>query len=60
MREKNNCGEVIYVGDVQEPEKVNGTCMKAVHMGTMGRGFSVIIFHMHNLYRSKLDVENEL
>jgi hypothetical protein len=38
-----SCGKVIYVGDVQEPEKVNDTCMKTVHAGTMDRGFTVFI-----------------
>jgi hypothetical protein len=30
------------MGDVQGPEKVNNTCMKTMHAGTMDRGFSFI------------------
>jgi hypothetical protein len=32
MRENNSCGKVIYMGDVQGPEKVNNTCMKTMHV----------------------------
>jgi septal ring factor EnvC (AmiA/AmiB activator) len=31
------------MGDAQGPEKVNNTCVKTVHVGTMGRGFTVIV-----------------
>jgi hypothetical protein len=41
MREKDICGEVIYMGDVQGPEKVNDTCVKTMHAGMMDRGFTV-------------------
>jgi hypothetical protein len=27
----NKCGEVIYMGNVQGPEKVNDTCVKTLH-----------------------------
>jgi hypothetical protein len=42
MWENRSCGKVIYIGDIQEPEKVNGTCLKAMHVGTMDRGFTAI------------------
>jgi hypothetical protein len=41
MQENDSCGKVIYMDDVQGPEKVNDTCMKTVHAGTQDRGFSV-------------------
>jgi hypothetical protein len=33
--------EVIYMGDVQGPEKVNDTCVKTKHAGRMDRGLNV-------------------
>jgi hypothetical protein len=30
------------MGNVQGPEKVNGPCVKTVHLGTMDRGFTVL------------------
>jgi hypothetical protein len=30
------------MGDVQGPEKLNDTCVKTMHMGTMARGFTVL------------------
>jgi hypothetical protein len=39
MRENDRCGKVIYMSDVQGPEKVNDICMKTLHVGTMDRGF---------------------
>jgi hypothetical protein len=27
-RENDSCRKVIYMGDVQRPQKVNGTCLK--------------------------------
>jgi hypothetical protein len=41
MQENYTCGKVTYMGDVQGPEKVNDTCMKTMHAGTMDRGFTV-------------------
>jgi hypothetical protein len=41
MQENNSCGKFIYIGDVQGPEKVNDTCVKTMHAGTMYRGFTV-------------------
>jgi hypothetical protein len=32
MRENNNYGKVIYMGDVQGEEKVNDTRMKTMHV----------------------------
>jgi hypothetical protein len=29
------------MGDVQGPQKVNDTCVKEMHVGTMERGFTV-------------------
>jgi hypothetical protein len=43
MQENNSCGKVIYVGDVQEPVKVNNTCVKTMHGGMMDRGFTVFL-----------------
>jgi hypothetical protein len=31
------------MGDVQGPEKVNDTCVKTLHVGTMDRGFIVLL-----------------
>jgi hypothetical protein len=36
-------GKVIYMGSVQEPEKVNDTYMKTMHVRTMDRGFTVCV-----------------
>jgi hypothetical protein len=41
MRENDSCGKVIYMGDVQEPQKVNDTCMKTMQAGMMDRSFTV-------------------
>jgi hypothetical protein len=41
MLENDSCENVIYMLDVQEPEKVNDTCVKTMHTGTMDRGFTV-------------------
>jgi hypothetical protein len=42
MRENDSFGKVIYMGDVQGPEKVKDTCVKTMHVGMMDRGFTVI------------------
>jgi hypothetical protein len=42
MGQNNSCGKVIYMGDLQGPEKVNNTCMKTVNAGIMDRGFTVL------------------
>jgi hypothetical protein len=44
MQENDSREKVIYMGDVQGPEKVNNTCMKTKHAGMMDRGFTVIDF----------------
>jgi hypothetical protein len=33
--------KVIYMGNVQGPEKLNDTCVKTMRAGTMARGFTV-------------------
>jgi hypothetical protein len=43
MRENNSLEKVTYMGNVQGPEKVNDTCLKTMHVGTMDRGFTVLI-----------------
>jgi hypothetical protein len=35
-----NAGKVIYMGDVQGPQKMSETCVKTMHAGTMRRGFT--------------------
>jgi hypothetical protein len=42
MQENNSCGKLIYMCDVQGPEKVTDICMKTMHAGTMDRGFTVL------------------
>jgi hypothetical protein len=41
--ENDECGKVIYMGDIQGPEKVNDTCVI-----TVDRGF--IVCHFRILY----------
>jgi hypothetical protein len=41
MRGNNSYGKVIYMGNIQGPEKVNDTCLKTTLAGTMDRGFTV-------------------
>jgi hypothetical protein len=41
MQEKDSCGKVIYMGNNQEPEKVNDICVKTVHAEMMDRVFTV-------------------
>jgi hypothetical protein len=41
MRENYSCGRVIYMGNVQGPEKMNNTCMKTMHAGMMDSGFTI-------------------
>jgi hypothetical protein len=41
-RENNSCGIVIYIGDVQGPEKMNNACMRTMHVGAMDSGFTVV------------------
>jgi hypothetical protein len=43
MYENSSCRKVIYMGDVQGPEKVNDAWVKTVHARTMDRGFIVIL-----------------
>jgi hypothetical protein len=42
MWENDSCGKVIYLVDVQGPEKVNDTCEKTMHAGTLDSGITVI------------------
>jgi hypothetical protein len=44
MRENGSCRKVIYMGDIQGPEKVNDICLKTMHAGMMARGFTVHCF----------------
>jgi hypothetical protein len=43
-RKMNSCGKVIYMGDIQGPEKVNDTCMETMRAETMDIGVNVYIF----------------
>jgi hypothetical protein len=43
IQENDSYREVIYMGDVQGPEKVNDTCVKTMHAGTMDRGFTLLL-----------------
>jgi hypothetical protein len=43
-RKMNSCGNVIYMGDIQGPEKVNDTCMETIRAETMDIGVNVYIF----------------
>jgi hypothetical protein len=45
MWENNSFKKVIYMGNVQGPEKVNYTCVKTMHVGITNRGFTVIVFN---------------
>jgi hypothetical protein len=38
----DECGKVIFVGDVQGPEKVHNTCVKTMHAGSIDKGFTVL------------------
>jgi hypothetical protein len=42
MCENDSSEEVIYIGNIQGPEKVKDTCVKTVHANTMDRGFTVL------------------
>jgi hypothetical protein len=42
MQENNSCGEVIYMGEIQGPEKLNDICMKTMCARMMDRGFTLI------------------
>jgi hypothetical protein len=35
----------VYMGDFMGPDKVNDTCGKTMHTGTMDRGFTVFIIN---------------
>jgi hypothetical protein len=54
MRENDSCWKVIYMGNVQGPEKVNYTCMKTVHAGTIDRGFTVLNYESVKTFSSSL------
>jgi hypothetical protein len=41
MQENNSCGKIMYMGNVQGPEKVNDSCVKTVHAEMIYRGFTV-------------------
>jgi hypothetical protein len=53
MWENDSCGKVIYMDDVQGPEKVKNTCVIAMHAGTMARGFSVQAYRRDGLDLAK-------
>jgi hypothetical protein len=40
----DSCSKVSYMGDVQEPEKVNDTYVKTMLVGTVDTGFTVLSF----------------
>jgi hypothetical protein len=42
MRENDSCRKVIYMGDVQGPEKENNTYVKITHAGMMDSGFIIL------------------
>jgi hypothetical protein len=33
--------KVIYMGNVEQPKKVNDACVRTMHAGTMDKGFTV-------------------
>jgi hypothetical protein len=41
LQKNDKCEKLIYIGNVQGPEKVNDTCVKTMHVGTINRGFTV-------------------
>jgi hypothetical protein len=47
MQKNNSRGKVIYMCDVQGPEKVNHTFAKTMHAGMMDRGFTVYKISLH-------------
>jgi hypothetical protein len=49
MWENDSCREVIYVGDVQGPEKVNDIYVKMVQVGIVDRGSTAMITFSNTL-----------
>jgi hypothetical protein len=47
MRENNSCGKVLYMCDIQGPEKVSHTCVNTMHAGMMDRVFTVYEISLH-------------
>jgi hypothetical protein len=45
MRENYICRNIIYVGDVRGPEKVNDTWVKKMSAGMMDRGFTLLVVY---------------
>jgi hypothetical protein len=45
-KNKDACGKAVNMGDVQEPEKVNNTCVNTMCTGTTDRGFTVPLLHL--------------
>jgi hypothetical protein len=41
----NSCVKVIYMGDIQGPEKMNDICLKTMHAATMDRDFTALCPH---------------
>jgi hypothetical protein len=41
VRKNGSRGKVLYMGNVQGPEKVNDTCVKIMHEGMMDKGITV-------------------
>jgi hypothetical protein len=46
VKTNNECRKVIYMGDVQGPQKVNDTYVKTMHAGLMDRSFTVSHYTM--------------
>jgi hypothetical protein len=42
MQGNDSSGKVIYMSNIQGPEKVNDTCVETLLAGTMDRGFTVV------------------
>jgi hypothetical protein len=44
IQKTDSCGKVMYMGDVQGPEKVVDICVKIIRAGMMDRGFTVCVY----------------
>jgi hypothetical protein len=42
MQGNDSSGKVIYMSNIQGPEKVNDTCVETLLAGTMDRGFTEV------------------
>jgi hypothetical protein len=47
MQENDSCRKVIYMANVQGPEKVNNTCVKTMRMG---KWIEVSLHHIIDIY----------